>query len=227
MKTITSLNELNIKKRMNILIVISNPGFESMYCGGLIQKFYRLDSNIVIISMTDGENSNLRYKVRINQDLAKIRRKELEQACSFLGISTMINANFKQDHIQDDHQEAYEFLSDEINNYNPDLIIILDPEVVKKDVDTASIYKIIQNIYDNKKFNFKLLKLSIPNLFLNKDNHNKIKPKYQLKLSLFDTYNKIQACKSHQSQFDEDQNFEFWNTWNKLGFFENEYFTID
>lgn len=73
-----------------MLLVFAHPDDESFTCGGTIAKYVKAGWSVDLICATRGEAGNATgYDSVTPEELGKIRQKELEQAATLLGVSSI------------------------------------------------------------------------------------------------------------------------------------------
>jgi len=146
-----------------MLFAFPHPDDESISCGGSIYKYFKNGWQIHLVCATNGETgSKGSYSNASSEQLAVIRRKELEKAASTLGISSITFLGCKDGKLAEQTPgELEDILYRKISELAPDIVITYEPKGVTNHPDhvkfttvvTYAFQKYAQGLIDLNKIN--------------------------------------------------------------------------
>jgi LmbE family N-acetylglucosaminyl deacetylase len=115
---ISSLSPIEPKQiaspHQRIVIIAPHPGFETVACGGLLQRFTKLGCNVLLISLTDGSASHLGSLRWTPERLSAIRPQESAESLRRMGIPLnrlkWIRGGFQDGGLEAEGERLREFL---------------------------------------------------------------------------------------------------------------------
>jgi LmbE family N-acetylglucosaminyl deacetylase len=217
MKKVNSLSEIGITRKSRILIVFPHPDDETAFTAGLIQKAAKFNIPVKLSVLTAGEKSTLRYGLKNNQDLGRVRLKELEKVAKILKITDYKVEKYSDSNLHQEKKFLLKHIKEEITNFNPSHVITFEPAGVYGHNDHILISSIVTDIYKNEKNNpFKLIYATVPHNYkhsvdnkniLNKNINTPLRPNFCLNLTAQEVINKTRAFHAHRSQFQINHSF--------------------
>jgi LmbE family N-acetylglucosaminyl deacetylase len=136
MEIIDSYSEV-FKDVKKVLVVMPHPDDCELYCGGTVVRLVNNGIDVRVIKMTNGEKGCKQEKIT-SEELKKIRVKEDTMAMKTLGIKDENNIYLDLGDGQvEDNMETIGLIAKQIRIYQPDLIIITNPQdmVIRFDKD--------------------------------------------------------------------------------------------
>ena len=150
-------------------------------CGGVISSISK-KANIIYLTFSFSENSLLEgFKKEHIQ-------KEMLDSCKFLGISNIINKNYKTRYFSESRQEILEDLNSIKNSLNPDIVFC------PSSFDTHQDHSVIYNE------SFRCFKRTTIFGYEAPMNNRSFSPNFYKKLSKEDAQSKINAISFYESQ---------------------------
>ena len=150
--TIYFLNDVKLpEKGQKVLVFSPHPDDETIACGGYIIESVQRGAEVKIVLITDGDKRNLK----------NLRYSEFETATSVLGVTAnhLIYLNYSDGKLAQQSQvELEKVFQNQIDDYNPDIVLFPHPSDTHK--DHAIISKIVEKILEqspNKKIAYKYL----------------------------------------------------------------------
>lgn len=145
--TIYFLNEVKLPQEGQTVLVFSpHPDDETIACGGYIIESIERGAEVIIVLVTDGNRRNLR----------DLRYTEFETAANILGVpqKNLIYLNYPDSQLaQQDQQELQKYLAEQIEQYDPDILLYPHPEDNHKDHSTTgkNVVKILKEMQEKIK----------------------------------------------------------------------------
>jgi len=195
-------------KNKNIVAVFAHPDDESFGPGGALAKLAK-DNNLFLIVVTDGSRGIGRDHLK--EKLSLIRKKEVEEAATILGIKKVFFLDFKDGSLCNNlyHQVA-EKIYQIIKTINAGIILTYENLGVSGHLDHIAVSLICSYLYEKhpkqikKIFYYCLLhseKKSMKDYFIFwPQGYYKKEINYYLKIDQTLLEKKIAAIKCHQSQ---------------------------
>ena len=200
-----------------ILCVAPHPDDCELGVGGLIAKYSSMGREVYIIVVTDGSKGTTNTSI-MPEELATIRRKEVEEACKLLGVKEIFWLGYKDGEL--------EYSKDLFNNIIS-LIRLIKPDIVLAPDPTLKYEFHPDHIVTGRVTGSAVLFSGMP-YFNYIDLEKKIEPHSVKYLGLYYTSNpnyyiditgyfdkKLEALKLHKSQFQE-----IWDLFSKLVYLE-------
>lgn len=124
-----------------LLLVFAHPDDESFASGGTVAKFVAGGGEVHLLCATRGEAGNGgSYRVMSPDALGVIRQKELEEAGTILGISTVTILDYKDGELAKQHAgELEDKIYRHIVEVLPDIIITFEPGGITNHPDHVKI----------------------------------------------------------------------------------------
>jgi N-acetylglucosamine malate deacetylase 2 len=114
-----------LPRARTVLAVTSRPGVESTALGGLLYAFGQAGARVTLLSLTRGEASPVNST---SSRLEAVRPWELQLASWLLGISSVAVADYPDGRLSScPMPDLTERVRRAIAEYDPDLILVLDP----------------------------------------------------------------------------------------------------
>lgn len=206
MKSINSTIDLGITSSSRVLVFMPHPDDEAVFISGLLQKISRTNPNIKVITVTAGEKSTLRFGLTPNQDLATVRKAELNAALSILGISDHETWDFPDGGIEYNSASVQSKITKEIAHYQPTHLVTFEPDGIYGHPDHIAVSEAVTKSCPAAT---KLLYITVSPRYIfpkakklaKKTSIKPLKPTYKMKLHLQESINKIKACRAHHTQF--------------------------
>ncbi|GGJ86222.1 PIG-L deacetylase family protein [Pseudomonas matsuisoli] len=115
---ISSLSPIEPKQiatlQQRVVIIAPHPGFETVACGGLLQRFSKLGCPILLISLTDGSGSHAGSSLWTPERLSAIRPQESAESLRRLGLPLnrlkWIRGGFQDGGLESEQDRLAEFL---------------------------------------------------------------------------------------------------------------------
>lgn len=232
MKEIKSLSEININKNSAITLIMPHPDDETGYLAGFIQKAVSEKCRVSLLCLTNGENSTLRFGMSSNDSLSLKRSKELKEAAKILGVSKLVYFNENDGKISQNVSKISKKISNYLKKTSPDIIVTIEPEGIYGHSDHICLSNIITQLHNKKKYNFKLIYVTVHPSFKQKDwaikmvgrSVKPLEPNICLKLTYKETFLKLKAFRSHRSQFKVTPAFLY--NWHKDKLLRTEFIYI-
>lgn len=230
------LPKLNIKKltgkngKIKILAIDPHPDDETMLSGGFIANFSRdQDVEIKHICLTKGEKGDELLKVS-ESVLAKIREVEYKKALEVLGCENFEIWDFHDGKVEEEKVEIEKRLDEEINEFQPDIILTYERAGLYGHPDHVALTKLIHDLVEEKHPDIKVLyktltkrvlkTIKLPFHMANGKVVVQALPNVRLPILKYIPL-KYKACKQHKSQ-NLGQGKPLWLL---MVLFTNEYFT--
>lgn len=206
MESIGAITDLGITISNRVLVFMPHPDDEAVFISGLLQKIAKNNPNLKIITITAGEKSTLRFGISPEEDLATIRKNELNHALSTLGVSDHETWNFPDGGIEKQCTAIQAKVQKEIIHYQPTHIITLEPDGIYGHPDHIALSKIVTQASPPP---IKLLYATVtPNYHFpsarsmaTKSSIQPLQPQFKMRLTPKETVNKMRALWAHKSQF--------------------------
>lgn len=119
-----SVPNANITKYKNVLIIFPHADDELFMTGGLIGHFNAQKSSTTLAILTMGERGN--FDAHLDPDLKIVRTNEATQAANILKVTKLIQEDFGDNDLKNKKELLTKYISQLINNLNPDLVITYD-----------------------------------------------------------------------------------------------------
>lgn len=206
MKSVSKIDDLGISSSSRILVFMPHPDDETVFISGLLQKISRTNPNIKVITVTAGEKSTLRFGLTPDQDLATVRKNELNSALSILGVSDHEVWSFPDGGIEDSLKSVQAKVMEEIQHYQPTHLVTLEPDGIYGHPDHIAVSEAVTKSCPPT---IELLYVTVAPRYIlpsarkmaKKAIIKPLKPEYKMKLSPQESINKIKALRAHQTQF--------------------------
>ncbi len=111
-----------------MLLVFAHPDDESFTCGGVIPKYVKEGWSVDLVCATRGEVGNTgEYGDMSEEELGKIRQKELEKAATLLGVTSITFLGYKDGTLADEPPgELEDAVYRKMEETIPDCVITFD-----------------------------------------------------------------------------------------------------
>jgi len=229
MKSISSVGDLGIEKNAKVLVLMPHPDDEAVFISGFLKKLTVEAIEIKVITFTTGEKSTLRYALSSTDDLAFIRRKELENSFQVLGVKNFEILSFPDGGLKNKISEIKKEVLRQILEYKPSYVVTLEPDGIYGHLDHIALSGAVSEVVKRP---IRLLYVTIreykvkpkASSMAEKEIHP-LKPDYCLRLGLRERLAKLRSLRAHKSQFNISQtkpnDFNFFKVNKMLG---HEYF---
>lgn len=101
-------------EQQRVVVIAPHPGFETVACGGLLQRFSKLGCTLSLISLTDGSRSHEGSSVWTPERLSAIRPQESAESLRRMGLPASrlkwIRGGFPDGRLHEDPDRLREFL---------------------------------------------------------------------------------------------------------------------
>lgn len=231
MKDISQAEDLRSLGLKRVLAVFPHPDDETAFAAGFLQKSIAAGIDVKLICLSAGEMSTNRFGLEKNDDLAKVRRTELAEACRILGVKSYSHLNFPDGKFEEVYQKVKKNLLAEIEGFRPKFILTLEPCGIYGHPDHISLTRVLTELSDEKREDekFDLIYATVDSHFdfrkgaekmaKNPQAISPIQPNLRLKLDPKERAVKIKAFEAHRSQFKVDEKFiEQWEKGKLLSF---------
>lgn len=116
---------------MKYLFLFAHPDDETVACAGTMHLLSQQGHEVFVVTVTDGSGGEVSDKTReknMGKDVGSIRRNELHDALTFLGVKTYEVLNFTDGHITNEMVwgQLRSAIIDVIDGYQPDVFITFD-----------------------------------------------------------------------------------------------------
>lgn len=120
-----------------MLLACAHPDDETISCGGTIAKYARAGWQMLLICVTDGEAGNHGPYTNIStQKLGEIRRKELEEAGTQLGITSITFLGYKDGALKNlTAGELEDVVYRKMTEFAPDVVITYESNGISNHPD--------------------------------------------------------------------------------------------
>ncbi|GEM_PF-1461993 len=226
MRVASGISQLGINRKSRVLCVMPHPDDEAVFIGGLLHKLSLSKIKVQVITVTEGEASTLRYWVPDHAKLSDIRRSELKQSLSRLGIKDYICWKYPDGGLENKTIKLKNRLKSAINSFRPTHIITLEPDGIYGHPDHITLTNCVKNIVPQR---VTLIYSTVRPAFImpsarrmaQKSDIVPLPPDIELRLSLRNAAAKLQSLMAHKSQLIKPP-FPFKNT---VFFLKNKMFT--
>lgn len=203
--------EVNLPRRL--AFVVAHPDDETEIAAGLIHENYKLGGFNALFCATKGEKgrANLPFSVT-EEELGRLREKELFIVSKYLGVEHLIVGNFKDGALDKDDTFILNSVRSFLEYTKPDLIVSFGECGYSGHKDHVAIHKIVKKV--SVEMGLPMMEFATPDkdifpdfhLHLNKKRKHGVyeadlkmkKPNIQIKIQK-DV--KIQAMKMHETQY--------------------------
>ncbi len=207
----SKIEELGLKEGSRVLVIFPHPDDETFSSAGFIQKTVKIGCSLRVVILTKGEASTLRFGLQDSDDLAQARTKEFENVCKILGVKDYRIGGFGDGKIEESFSDVCGYIKAEIASYKPDIVLTYEPSGIYGHPDHIAVSKAVSRIHSEEHELFKLLYATVSDSFHPSEDSLKmakdpnlvkpIPPNVMLRLSIKETFKKIQALKANKSQF--------------------------
>ena len=128
MVTGRTIKILGLTKKDRVLVLMPHPDDEAVFTSGLIKKLTRSEVAVKIVTMTRGEKSTLRYGLKPEDDLAKVRAGELIKSFKVLGVSEFDALALPDGGLKNLRIEMEKVIKKQINGFKPTVVLTLEPD---------------------------------------------------------------------------------------------------
>lgn len=226
MQTIKDLLLLGITLNSRILVCMPHPDDEAVFISGTLCKLSSSKIRTKVLTFSMGEKSTLRYGLGDKADLGKARSVELKNALKVLGINDFKILDFGDGNLENQEKRILSYINKEIKEYKPTHLITLEPNGIYGHPDHIALSKFVSNISDKS---IKILYVTVAPNYILPESASKMaekrvrptEPKFELKLGIIERLRKLQALKSHKSQF----KFDIFHPQSFLFFLKNKMLT--
>lgn len=197
---------LGEKELYKILTIDPHPDDETILSGGFIASVaQREDVELTHICITHGEKGDELLKISENE-LANVRKDELEQALKYLGVKKYEIWNYPDGGLKSREKELRNHLEKKIRHLKPDLILVYEKSGIYGHTDHVVLSQVATEIV--KDLNIKVLYKTISPKMVNyaklpKHIIDKVEdvavPYYRYPV-MTKIWRKYKAAKSHKSQ---------------------------
>lgn len=190
----------------DILYVFAHPDDETFTCGGMIAHYHTLEKKQTLYCATHGEAGKTgNPPVCSQEDLPAVRRKELDDAISILGIDKLILRDFGDGKL---HEMPFDKLVEDIlgvlEQEKPEVIVTFPPEGISGHRDHQTIQKATLEAVKKASFPTTLYYVIIPDSIASKLGRNIYStPDSEIDHSLDVMHYQqkiVEALKAHRSQ---------------------------
>ena len=119
-----------MEEKPSILSIFAHPDDESYGVGGSLAKYHARGVRLALVTLTDGGSGSKRLQPGPLPDapLGECRLKELETACSVLGVDRLIHLGFVDGKLdKTDREEMIAKIVPVIEEERPDIILTFHP----------------------------------------------------------------------------------------------------
>jgi LmbE family N-acetylglucosaminyl deacetylase len=193
---------LNNVANKNLLVVFPHPDDESVMAGGIIQRALFLGFVVTVLTLTEGNNGKIFVSGK-GRSLAEIRREEMAEAMSRLGVVDWVMWKFDDGKLRETDgwkKRLTEFIKDT----RPGIIVTYDLSGVSGHPDHISVALLIWQTV-KKIGGIKLIWSSFEGELKMKVVDNRVlkylqKPEFELEMTFFESWRKWWAVFAHKSQ---------------------------
>lgn len=147
-----------------ILIITAHPDDESYLAGGTIYENYLAGGNNILICATFGEKGTAHLPHKISEeDLAKMRARELNQVCEFLQIQKFLPLGFPDGQVENFTNEIETKVLEAVKLFTPDIILSFGEDGITGHGDHLAVAAIAKSVAKLKQIPLYVFTLS-PNL---------------------------------------------------------------
>lgn len=159
---------------MKFLFIFAHPDDETFVCGGTIAKLAKAGNSIALITATRGEEGELGEPIQCSkEELGIVREKELRNAASVLGISSLHVLDYTDATLSLVPQsELEESIFRLVSKERPDIVITFDknggsnhPDHIAISKAATSVFKKYMSLVTKK---IRLYHTATPNSYLQK-----------------------------------------------------------
>ena len=135
-------------ERKKILVVTAHPDDESYGMGGAI-SLYSKTHDVFLVVASNGEKGQC-CCLKENLDFGEMRKKELLNASSVLGISDVTFLNLPDGELCNNiYKEMIHGIKNAVIKYAPDIIITIEPNGWTGHIDHMAISMAARSVFDN------------------------------------------------------------------------------
>lgn len=114
-----------IEECKSILCIQPHPDDNEVGAGGTIAKLARLGCKVTYLTVTDGGIGTTNPEIS-REDVAAVRLKEVEEATSILGVSSLLYLNYKDASYMDEKELCQKIVT-VIRDVQPEFVMTVDP----------------------------------------------------------------------------------------------------
>lgn len=193
--------------KKTVFAVFAHPDDEAFGPAGTLFH-YSKTHDVYLICVTNGEAGENHSGNKTNL-LAKIRRAELENSASILGVKKVFFLNYKDGELCNNiYHDLARDISKIVDKFKPEILITYEPRGVSGHLDHVAVslvthYVFDKSLYTKKLMNYALLKRQTDKLrdYFIYVPHGIEKEKLHLSVDITPYWNiKIEALKAHKSQ---------------------------
>lgn len=209
MKSISSIRDLGIDKQDRVLVFMPHPDDEAVFMSGFLKKITINKIRVRLVTFTAGEKSTLRYGLSPDEDLAKARRKELENSFRVLGVENFEVLSFPDGGLKNKKSEMKIEIMKQILDFKPTHVVTLEPDGIYGHPDHIALSETANEVVKKP---IRLLYATIgeykikpkASSMAEREIHP-LKPDFYLRLGLEERLAKLRSLRAHKSQFNISQ----------------------
>lgn len=207
MKRIGSIPELGISSADRVLIVMPHPDDEAVFAGGLMCLLNRAGIATRLLTVTRGEASTHRYGLTPSASLGDRREQEVIGAARILGTTDVTVGTVPDGGIPAHTAKVTALLKTGYTSFKPTVIVTLEPDGVYGHPDHIALSAAVTR---TKPPTARLLYATVSPRFIPSPSAARMAQKavikpltaaYELVLSPATVMKKLQALRSHRTQF--------------------------
>jgi N-acetylglucosamine malate deacetylase 2 len=166
------------KDKFRLLALLAHPDDETFRPGGTLALLAQLGVKIQVVSATNGDAGSCGVPPLCKpQDLSRVRRKELQQACITLGILPPQFLDYRDGFLnQADTKVGIQKIQSMIQNFIPQVLLSFGPDGLSGHPDHIEIGKWAQEAYQDTEQVAALYTLAVPKSLADQLNLHQVIP---------------------------------------------------
>lgn len=128
-------------KPLRVLAIFAHPDDESLLSGGTLAACARRGADVVILSLTHGEQGPIHLAEVSRESLGRLRESELHQAAEALGASRSVCLDFSDGELP--WEDTEDRLVEVVHQERPDVVITFGPEGWYWHPDHVSVHRAV------------------------------------------------------------------------------------
>lgn len=125
-----------------VLVVVSHPDDESLYCGGTLKRLANARQRVAMLTLTRGERGRA-LDVCAQHELPAVREAELRAAARILGIEDTTILAFPDGGLKATTAEAACLVAAEIERLRPKIVITFPPNGMNGHLDHVATHQAV------------------------------------------------------------------------------------